>query len=493
MAAFTTGHRRLCYETSRWQRLLYDARTEAGALGAAVAQTRSTLANEVEGLSLPKAREDVSDLAGEVFGRLYGNPSEREEGSEVRWAPKAHKILDALPEWESLRAAVAGDPDFSALATAEVLDALRSSLPDLLAASEAEEDGESGEDGEDGEPGEGSGSGEVSGEAEGRVRRALRKAVTKAGEDVSEGRTALAGLAPGLEAVPPSHEQHDPSRLLLAERLLATPNLREILRKAGRISRLSASTRKQRDERSRSEVLGVERGGDISRILPSALGRLRHPVLRKLALRDIIERQAPQYRIEGKETLGRGPIVVLLDRSYSMDGAPNQWASAAAIALVSQGAKERRPVTVVEFTGRVTDVLRVSGGRSTFLSNEDPSVEIETGSDGKSKIETLRDAALWLASSEPRGGTDFDGPLRYGLRAGALDDRADLIFVTDGYAEASAEALTALAEAKVRGLRVFGLLVNGGTVPESVAAICDHIVDLDAAEDVASEIARCSP
>ena len=67
MAAFTTGHRRLCYETSRWQRLLYDARTEAGALGAAVAQTRSTLANEVEGLSLPKAREDVSDLAGEVF------------------------------------------------------------------------------------------------------------------------------------------------------------------------------------------------------------------------------------------------------------------------------------------------------------------------------------------------------------------------------------------------------------------------------------------
>lgn len=492
LARFTASHRRLCYETSRWQRLLFDARTEAGALGAAIAQTRSTLSDEVEGLDLDEAREDVSDLAGEVFGRLYGNPSEREESSPVSWAPKAHEILSALPEWDSLRAAVAGDPDFSALATAEVLDGLRSALPDLLAASESE-DGDPSD--EDGDPSDGSGSGAGAGaggdssEAEGRVRRALRKAIAQASEDVSEGRSALAGLAPGLEATPPAHEQHDPSRLILAERLLATPALREVLRKAGRISRLASSKRKQRDERSRSEVLGIERGGDISRILPSALGRLRHPTLRKLALRDIIERQAPQYRIEGRETLGRGPIVVLVDRSHSMQGEPNQWASAAAIALVAQGSKERRPVTIVEFTGRVCDVLRVEGGRGSWLSPVDPSVEIA----GDRSVENIRDAALWLASSSPRGGTSFDEPLRYGLQAGALDDRADLVFVTDGCATANADTLEALSGAKARGLRVFGLLVNGGSVSESVAAICDHVVDLDRSEDVASEIASCVP
>jgi uncharacterized protein with von Willebrand factor type A (vWA) domain len=490
--SFTATHRRLCYETTRWQRFLFDARTEAGALGSAIGQTREILSEQIEGLDLGEAREDVADVAGEIYGRLYGNPSEREEDPEIAWAPKAHEILADLPEWDALRAAVAGDPDFSALATAEVLDALRSALPDLLAASEEGEESEDGEDGE-GEPGEGegrgSGSGSAPGEAEGRVRRALRKAIAKAGEEVSEGRSALAGLAPGMEKAPPAHEQHDPTRLLLAERLLASPRLRDVLRKAGRIARLSSSKRKQRDERSRSEVVDIERGADLSRILPASLARLRHPTLRKLALREIVERQAPQYRLEGKETLGRGPIVVMLDRSYSMEGEPNQWASAAAIALVAQGAREKRPVTVIEFTGHVCDALRVSEGRATFLSTSDPSVEIE----GEKPLRSASDAALWLASSEPRGGTDFDGPLRYALRAGALDDRADFMFVTDGCAEASPETLAQIEEAKTRGLRIFGLLVNGGYASEAISQICTSVVNLDESDDAAIEIARCSP
>jgi uncharacterized protein with von Willebrand factor type A (vWA) domain len=488
--SFTASHRRLCFETTRWQRFLFDARTEAGSLGAAVAQTREVLAEQVEGLDRDEAREDVSDLAGEVFGRLYGNPSEREEPCDLPWAPKAHQILSDLPEWEALRAAVSGDPDFSALATAEVLDALRGSLPDLLAAAEQDEDGEDG-DGEPGEgdgEGEGSGAGTAQGDAEGRVRRALRKAIASAGDDVAKGREALAGIAPGMEVAPPAHEQHDPSRLLLAERLLANPRFRRVLRKAGRIARLASSARKQKTQKARSEVVDIERGNDISRILPASLARLRHPTLRKLALREIVERQAPQYKLAGKETLGRGPIVVMLDRSFSMEGEPNEWASAAAIALVSQGAKEKRPVTIVEFTGAVVDVLRVSDGVAKRLSTQDPSVEI-----ADEKLRTVSDANLWLASSAPRGGTDFDGPLRYALRAGALDDRADFVFVTDGEAETSPEVLAEIEEAKARGLRIFGLLVNGGRASKALSEVCDSVVDLDEAEDAAVEIARCAP
>jgi hypothetical protein len=50
-----------------------------------------------------------------------------------------------------------------------------------------------------------------------------------------------------------------------------------------------------------------------------------------------------------------------------------------------------------------------------------------------------------------------------------------------------------LAEAKTRGLRVWALVVNGGSVSPSVRAICDAYVDLDRCADVGEAIAQAMP
>lgn len=465
----TTGHRQLAYETSRWERVLFGARALGGALRDGLsAVTKASTTERTATTDGP--RRDAEDFGAEVFARLYADPAKRDAPEGPSWVPEAHEVMSGLPELGALRESVSGDPDMAALASAEVLHALAGKLPELVRAAEKRAGGDA--------------TG-ASHEAS-AVRAALRKAIARAEQRTADAREALSGLAPGLESAPPTHEQADGARLRLAERLLAKPRLREVLRRAGRIERLARDRRTTRDERAKHEVVDLERGADLARILPAGLARLRHPLLRKLALREIVERQALQYRLEGRETLGRGPIVVLLDRSGSMTGSPELWASATAIALLGAGARERRPVTVAEFTATVDGVSRFAGGVGSRLSSHDPGTVHATG------IE-LSALALELAGRSSSGGTDFGPVLRYGLAAGALDDRADLVIVTDGLADADADAIAKLEDAKKRGLRLFALTVNGGRLSPTIRAIADVAVDLDGVDDVGAAIADAMP
>lgn len=497
--AIYKGHRKLVYDTPRWDRQLFEARANGGAVKdaiGAVANGERTGA----GASPTRATENARDLGTEVFSRLYGSPDKLETpATDPAWASAAHGLLDALPEFDGLREAVAGDPDMAALAASECMQALSGKVGDLakVAEQKRQEDEANGNGSpsngaangspSNGSPSNGSGSGASARSASAAaVRAALRKGIAKATQRVSEAREALSGLAPGLESAPPTHEQQDAGRLALAENLLRNPRLRDVLRRAGRIARLARDRRTSRDTHAREEIVDVERGADLARILPAGLARLRHPLLRKVALREIVERQAVQYKLEGRETLGRGPIVVLLDRSGSMQGDPELWASATAIALMGAGAREKRAVTVVEFTYSVDTVSKVVGSKGSRLSPSDPAVVV----DADLAVSTL---AIELASRRSTGGTSFGPVLAYGMRCGVLDDRADLVFVTDGLATADDATLDALRDAKKRGLRVYALTVNGGSLAPAIEAIADVAIDLDAVEDVGAAIAKAMP
>ena len=88
----------------------------------------------------------------------------------------------------------------------------------------------------------------------------------------------------------------------------------------------------------------MELGNDLGRLLPVELVKLRHPRLHGLAMRDLLERKAMQYALTGKERLGKGPLVLLLDRSWcvrppvclrwggrlTVDGRRRPWSGAGA-------------------------------------------------------------------------------------------------------------------------------------------------------------------
>jgi uncharacterized protein with von Willebrand factor type A (vWA) domain len=514
----------LAYDVDKWSRLLYEGRREAsttlngaaekveGVVGEHNAEKvtiadGATPADEKRALD---AREQVRALgktagdafAAEVFSRLYGDPEKKEQAHGLApWSPVAHEILDQLPEWETLRAAVAGDPDFAALATSDVLAPIAARLPELLKeveqeqaeqdAAEGQEDGPEGQGRQGG--GQGAGHGKKPGQptAKDRLRAGLRAGLQNAQQQAASGKETLAGLAPGLEAAPPTHEHPDATRLRLVELVAKDDRLREVLRRAGRLRRIADRKRQERRSiHAREEVVDLERGNDLARILPSQLMGLKHPILRKMTLLGIASSTLLQYRLEGKEPQGRGPIVVILDASGSMSGDPMSWANAVGIACMGLAVREKRPVTVLHFDTRVKQVVHVNAkGEASF---------VDSGRNGKITAIPggIAQAAMAIAGFQAGGGTDYDVAMKValdGLPNGIRDERADFVFVSDGDCTIQKDTLDFLAVQRKGGMRCYGLLVNGGSMSEAVRAICDHVVDIDRVKGDAEGIADALP
>lgn len=459
MSTATTSRQfsQLVFNTTRWQERLFDSRRKGAGLSTVLANTSKALSLEGEVAS------KATDLGLEVFARLYDSPERLEEADEATpWAPKVHEILDSMTEFGELAALTASDPDMAALGTMKMLEAVEGRLPALI---RADRDGEA--------PTFKGGEFQVT--AEDRLRAALRVAASDAYQQVADAKAALEGISPGLGQAPGVHEQEDPKRALLAQKLLGSKQLRQIVDLAGRLQRIAAQIKKQRDPNLLEEVVDIERGGDIGRILPSELAGLRSSRIRRLlTLQRVAERTALQYRLEGKEPQGRGEMIVALDESGSMGVQqkgiiPNVWARAVGLACLRIGRQDRRAVTVIGFNGGLTSRHRLEAdGRC--LRWENGAWEPMNGG--------FAALAMDVISKGCDGGTSFDAPISYAIQALAGADKPDLLFVTDGEALVSGEVELALKKAKAeKGLRVFGIAMGHGSITPILRNICDEAID----------------
>jgi uncharacterized protein with von Willebrand factor type A (vWA) domain len=457
------------YAATGWQRYLHGARSAAGStlagatgdLAGALAGALATAGASTGLVDTGAIRAEAAPFARELFARLYDDPAAL-DAPTCAWADKAHKALADLPEFADLRREVEGDADFAAIAAAGLLGKVAEQAANLIPSTDQEAADQRAA--ERGLP-----------TSEDRARAALRRAAAEAATEAREGRAALAGLAPGLGSVPRDADAADPVRMQLAEKLLKSKDLRAIMARVGRLVAL-ASARNSAKASAPQEVVDVERGGDVARLLPSVLGLLGDSDLELLALKDIVERGALQYRMAGKEPQGRGPIVVLTDASGSMEGHGMQVAVALCLAAIQIARKDRRPIALASFDTRILDVVKVDAKGDATDRNGAP-------------IGSVANAAMRIAGWQAEGGTDFDVPLTYALGSlGLADDRADLVFVTDGHASVAPSTLAALKAAKARGLRVYGATVGGGRIDGAVGAICDEIADLDKHADGAANL-----
>lgn len=496
METYTDDHRRLCYDTSRWQVYLHDSRHAA--TDQAERALQEPLATD-EALASSKRKDAVADMAQaigrELFGRLHGDPERLEEPDAPRWMNRVHELLDEMPEWEELRRSVAGDPDFSALATNSMLGAVAPRLADLIAEEKAKEEAEQQAQQQQGD---GDGSGEGSGDQPGQqpgagdqpsasdlMRAAMRGAAQRAAEQAAEGKQALQGLAPGLDGAPPKDEQASTDRFDLIRAVLADPRYQEIARRAGRLQRISGRAELRRSRDVYEEVVDVELGSDLSRLLPTELMNLLDDDLEMLAMARILDNSALQYRLEGHEPQGRGPVIFLRDISSSMEGRGHDWGAAVGVALVGQAHRERRPMISATFNHGVHQRRRLDAtGLYALDEHAQPRQQVASG--------RLAAAAAAMAHAKDgcSGGTDFGEPLRFAFAAGIEEPRADFVLLTDGCASCDEQTLARLVAAKTTGLRVFGLCVNGGSMSAALAEICNELVDIDDTKNEADAARR---
>lgn len=278
-----------------------------------------------------------------------------------------------------------------------------------------------------------------------------------------------------------------------ADRLAALPALAALIRRLGRAERAEAglpATAAEPDAGrtplplrrletrlpdAPGEVAGIRFSARPDRMLPAEAVLLRHPVGARLWRARQAEGRLLAWQTEAvlvdhrpdprardraaaperrREPLERGPILLCLDTSGSMRGAPENIAKAVVIAALRAAHEAGRGCRLIAF-----------GGPGELLERD-----LGRGADGLA-------ALLDLMGQGFDGGTDVQAPIDRAIDS-VHDARwrsADLLIVSDGEFGCTPRTLARLDEARTRfGLRVQGVLV-GDRETMGLLETCDDI------------------
>ena len=287
------------------------------------------------------------------------------------------------------------------------------------------------------------------------IRATARAAAAQAAEAAREEAALMAawGIGPGELA-----RMDFAQRARLAGRL-RSGRLGEFARLIGRFRQMAAGQRARKTEHAPGELVGIETGDDLGRLIPSELAALGVPAMRAVFAARYAEGRLFVYEQRGDVETGQGAIICCVDCSGSMSrklagGVSGEaWAKACALALLDQARASKRDFAGILF-----------GSSSEIKVFRFPAREpVRTGD------------VLDFAEFFWNGGTDFEAPL--GVAAQLLQAeynadgrmRGDIALITDGVCGVTEEWMLAWNQRKAAlGFRVFGIAI--GRHPSGVMA-----------------------
>ena len=263
-------------------------------------------------------------------------------------------------------------------------------------------------------------------------------------------------------------------RIELGQQMLRSAKLRRLARLLGAFRELAVEARRRRVVQAPQETHEIQLGAELERLLPSELFGLRRRVagesghmLHLEFARRFSEKQLLQYDLRGAAS--RGPMVVCLDGSGSMQGAKELWGKAVALTLMEIARRERRGCLAIIF----------SSGTPLF------ELELLAKSRGSRHHAVHTENVVRFAEHFPGGGTDFEQPLERALQAvtGGRQRKGDIVFITDGYSQVSEALVDRIAGLKKRHrFKIRSVLIDvGDHDAQTVARFSDdvqHVKDL---------------
>ncbi len=248
-----------------------------------------------------------------------------------------------------------------------------------------------------------------------------------------------------------------------------SPDLRRIIDFIGRREFDPPSDRIRLSPFGKNRIQTVRFSDSINNLLPMEAAKLLNPSLKRKFYADMLEGKLLSYQLLGKHYTGpprikpRGPMVVLVDTSGSMHGAPQTLAKSAVLAMAKRMLSQQRDMKVILF------------------ASTSQHLEIEL-SNRKKMSEKFLNFLLYTFG----GGTDFNTALASGLKSLKEKDfqGADLLFITDGKSEVSDELVLARwEEAKKKyNAKVYSLIV-GGSGAGGLSHISDYTYIVEMEQD----------
>jgi uncharacterized protein with von Willebrand factor type A (vWA) domain len=258
------------------------------------------------------------------------------------------------------------------------------------------------------------------------------------------------------------------ARLELGRRLARNKKLGELARMVGRFKQDARALKRKTLERGVAEAYDIELGSELGRLIPAELLAMHHPVLKRDFHRRVLEGTVLQYRLRDDEQKGKGPMVVCIDVSSSMQGDKEMWSKAVALTLMDIARRQRRLFRAVMFS---------SGDVS--LKVLDLNRERRYAPDLNKVVE--------MAEYFPGGGTDFETPIDAAveLLGEKKLKRGDIVIITDGESQVSPAWLARLRERKDElDFSIFAVLVDVGSAEtSSLAQFADRITSVKRISD----------
>ena len=258
------------------------------------------------------------------------------------------------------------------------------------------------------------------------------------------------------------------ARLELGRRLARNKKLGELARMVGRFKQDARALKRKTLERGVAEAYDIELGSELGRLIPAELLAMHHPALKRDFHRRVLEGTVLQYRLRDDEPKGRGPMVVCIDVSSSMEGDKEMWSKAVALTLMDIARRQRRLF------------------RAVMFSSGDVSLKV-LDLNRERRYQPDLNKVLEMAEYFPGGGTDFEAPIDAGveLLGEKKLKRGDIVIITDGESQVSPDWLARLSERKRElDFSIFAVLVDVGSAQmSSLAQFADRIASVKRISD----------
>jgi uncharacterized protein with von Willebrand factor type A (vWA) domain len=252
-------------------------------------------------------------------------------------------------------------------------------------------------------------------------------------------------------------------RLELGRHLARNRKLGELARLVGRFKQDARALRRKTLDRGVAEAYDIERGSELGRLIPSELLAIRHAALRRDFGRRLLEGEVLQYRLRQDDQKGKGPMVVCIDVSSSMQGYKELWAKAVSLTLMDIARRQRRLFRAVLFSSG-------PGSLKVLDLNQERRYQPELGK------------VMELAEYFPGGGTDFQQPIDAAMELIEHKRlrRADIVIITDGESQVAPEWLAELRRRKEDlQFSIFAVLVDvGSSELSTLAQMSDRVTSV---------------
>lgn len=275
------------------------------------------------------------------------------------------------------------------------------------------------------------------------------------------------GVDPGSLQTMPVEERIELAKTLRNNRLAQFAKL------LGQFKTVQQAESRKRVVNASSEVHGITQSDHLERMVAGEFLNFADPSLETLMLLRWTEHMLNTYDVRGKEKLGQGPIICVVDESGSMGiadvagGTREAWSKALALAMCDQARRRKRDFYYLGFGSK----------------GEEHLVHFPSGEAAIEKVIAMTEHFFC-------GGTHYETPLRHALEIIERDfdhsdkGRPDIVFITDDeYGNLDEDFLAEYRRVKDKAsIKTYGIAV-GCSVGGALNQLSDNVRAITALVD----------